>query len=118
MVIATTTTWARMTIMNDECFLFSNCEEDVRRCPRCQWLPTAAPHSIALVAALPLTPPISVIVLPRRGRVGALRNQVPLRLFDGSLVKELDGVHRVSDCEAKRVSDCGWPLTNLQLASS
>ena len=80
--------------------------------------PTAAPHSIALDAALPLTPPISVIVLPRRGRVGALRNQVPLRFFDGSLVKELDGVHRVSDCEAKRVSDCGWPLTNLQLASS
>ena len=27
-----------------------------------------------------------------RGRVGALRNQVPLRFFDGSLEKELDGV--------------------------
>ena len=48
-------------------------------------------HSLALVAALPLTPPLFVvIVLPRR--VGALRNQVPPRLFDGSLVKELDGV--------------------------
>ena len=39
-----------------------------------------------LSSLLSSPPPIFVIVVPRRGHVGALRRQVPLRFFDGARV--------------------------------